>query len=79
MAILKKERIPCCSIEDKYIDALLENTSPRLILDLSLLVIITRLEKIPPLEELSELLQRPEIELEWSLNKLAEIGFLSLT
>jgi hypothetical protein len=78
MAILKKERVPCCGIEDKHIDALLEKDSPSLSLDLALLVTITRFEIIPPLSDLSELFKRPEIEIECSLNNLADIGFLSL-
>ena len=77
MAVLKKERIPCCAIEDKYIDALIKRNSPSLSLDLSLLVLIERFEKIPKLPELSELLSRQEIEIECSLINLSEIGFLS--
>lgn len=78
MAILKKQRVPCCGIEDKHIDALLEQSSPSLSLDLALLVIITRLEKIPALSVLSGILHRPEIEIECSLINLSNIGFLSL-
>lgn len=78
MAKLLKERIPCCQIEDKYIDALLEKNRPSLSLDLALLVIITRFGIIPPLSDLSEVLHRPEIEVECSLINLSEIGFLSL-
>lgn len=78
MAILTKERAPCCGIEDKYIDALLKKGFSSVSLDLALLVIITRFEIIPPLSDLSELFHRPEIEIECSLNNLSEIGFLSV-
>lgn len=79
MAVLKKERVPCCSIEDKYIDALSKRNQTSLCVDLALLVIITRFEIIPPVEDLVYILNRSEIEIECSLNNLAEIGFLSLT
>jgi hypothetical protein len=79
MAILKKERVPCCGIEDKYIDALLKKDSPSLSLDLSLLVIITRFEIIPPVSDLAVMFFKHESEIEYSLNHLTEIGFLSLT
>ncbi len=78
MPILKKERIPAFAIEDKYVDALIEKGFASLSLDLALLVIITRFEKLPKLSELSQMLHRPEIEIECSLSNLSEIGFLSL-
>lgn len=77
MAILRKERVPCCAVEDKYIDALIAKNCSSLSLDLALLVIIIRFEKIPKLFELSEMLHRPETEIECSLINLTEIGFLS--
>ena len=80
MAILTKERVPCCGIEDKYIDALLKKDSPAsLSLDLALLVVITRFEIIPPVDDLALMFFKHESEIEYSLNHLAEIGFLSLT
>lgn len=79
MAILRKERVPCCAIEDKYIDALSKNNKTSLCIDLALLVIITRFEIIPPISDLVYVLNRSESEIECSLDNLAEIGFLSLT
>ncbi len=78
MAVLKKERVPCCALEDTHIDALIERNCSSLSLDLALLVIITRFEKIPTLSELSKMLHREEIDVECSLITLSEIGFLSL-
>lgn len=78
MAILRKKRVPCCAIEDKYIDALSKKNQTSLCLDLALLVIITRFEIIPPLEDLCFVLNCSEVEIECSLNNLAEVGFLSL-
>lgn len=73
------ERALCCSIEYKYIDALLERCSPLVQMDLALLVIITRLEKVPSIPVLSDMLQYQEIDIEFSLKNLVSIGFLSLT
>ena len=78
MSLLKKQRTPCSGIEDKYVDALIDKALPSLSLDLALLVIISRFERLPKLSELSEMLHRPEIEIECSLINLSEIGFLSL-
>jgi hypothetical protein len=78
MAKLLKERVPCCQIEDKYIDALSKRNQGSLCLDLALLVIITRFEIIPPLSDLSYILNRSEFEIECSLNNLTDVGFLSL-
>ena len=78
MGVLKKQRLPVVLIEDKYVDALIQRNNPSLSLDFALLVIITRFEKIPKLSELSQMLHRPEIEIECSLINLSEIGFLSL-
>lgn len=76
---LLKERVPCCSVEDKYIDALIKRDSSSLSLDLALLLAIIRFEAVPPLSELSKLFHREEVEIECSLHNLSEIGFLTFS
>lgn len=78
-SLLKKERIPCCMVQDKDIDALLKINSPSISLDLALLLAITRFENIPPVLELSKIFHRAEIEIECSLINLSNIGFLTLS
>jgi hypothetical protein len=73
-----KERIPCCTVHDKYVDRLLEKDSSSLSLDLALLLTIIRFERIPSIKELSKLFQKDEIEIENSLTTLSQIGFLSI-
>lgn len=77
--LVTKDRMPCCAIEDKYIDALLEKNCPTLSLDLAVLLLITRFEKIPKISELSKILHRTEIEIECSFINLSKIGFLSFS
>lgn len=74
-----KERMPVCSIQDKYIDALIEINSPSICLDLALLTLITRFEGVPPLSEFSKIFHLEEIEIECSLRNLAQIGFLIIS
>ena len=71
--------VPCSAVEDKYIDALMKKNSPSLSLDLALILLITRFEKVPALAELSILLHREETEIECSLITLFDIGFLTLS
>lgn len=76
MGNFTKERVPAICVEDKYIDALLENNFPSISLDISIIVILLRYEDTGfTVKKLSELLHFPEIQIESSLINLGKIGF----
>lgn len=76
MAILRKEKIPVFQIEDKYVDALMAKDSNNLEIDLSLLLLISSYNIVPPISDLAKLLQREKVIIQMSLKNLVEIGFL---
>lgn len=70
------EKVPAFGIKDKYVDALLSKPPGNLLVELSLLTIISRLNEVLPLDQLVKLLGVPEVQIEVGLYKLIEIGFL---
>lgn len=71
------ERVPCCAIEDKYIDALVDQKFSSVCVDLSVMLLIERyFSNEIDLKKIAEILQRPEIEIECSIIHLININFL---
>lgn len=78
LRIVKKEEIPVCNIDHKYIDALVKIKSKTLALDFALLLLIERsMRTLPTIKYVSELFGFPEAMVECSFLNLVEIGFLS--
>lgn len=77
MAILKKERIPVCSVEDGYVDRLLRRKSVNIRDELSLMMLYLRYEeKFPTPPQIAKMLHTTEVAIWHAIEALVEIGFL---
>ena len=73
------EKPPVFGILSKYVDDLLSTHSTNLLVELALLTLISRIsrnDKLPAIDYLSNALQVTQIEIEMGMVRLMQIGFL---